>query len=260
MGHELDVAISAARDAGAVLLKGYGGDLQVEAKRDKSLVTQIDKESESVVLRHIREAFPEHRVLAEEGGVGAASGEYCWVIDPLDGTHNYIRQAGEFGVSIGLVRDDEFVLGVIYMPVADDLYAAEKGSGAFHNDQPIHVSDVGSLDRASMCYDSSVRYNPDLVAGVLRDLGARVFNTRMFGSSVRQLTYLAAGKVDCSVEFDDKPWDFAAGIAILEEAGGTVCALDGGKLTLESQGYVASNGLIQKELLSIVSCHVAEGQ
>jgi myo-inositol-1(or 4)-monophosphatase len=145
MASPLETAVAAAREAGQVLLEGYGTDLAVESKGDSSLVTRVDRESEDLVVSHIRRVFPEHRILAEEGSQGAAASEYCWVIDPLDGTHNYIRQAGEFGVSIGLVQGDEFVVGVIYLPTSDDLYAAERGSGAFHNGERMRVSSLAEL-------------------------------------------------------------------------------------------------------------------
>ncbi|MBD3241596.1 MAG: inositol monophosphatase, partial [Chitinivibrionales bacterium] len=168
-------------------------------------------------------------------------------------THNFIRGLGNFGVSIGLARGGELVAGVIYMPLENELYRAEMGAGAFRNDTRIHVSGTDTIARCSLCFDSSIRYDPDRITAVLRRVGTRVFNLRMFGSSVRALTYLAEGRVDAAVEFDDRPWDFAAGMALLGEAGGQVHALDGGPLSLDKRGYVASNGLIHKELQAIVS-------
>ncbi len=253
MADHVAVAAEAAREAGALLLRSYGTDLAVEAKEDNSLVTQIDRQSEGLIVDRLRTSFPGYRILAEEGSVGASSGEYCWIVDPLDGTHNFIRGLGNFGVSIGLARGDELVAGVICMPLEDQLYRAERGAGAYRGDTRIEVSRVDTIDRCSLCFDSSIRYDPDRITATLRRVGTRVFNLRMFGSSVRTLTYLAEGRVDAAVEFDDRPWDFAAGMALLQEAGGRVNALDGGRLSLEKRGYVASNGLIQKELQALVS-------
>lgn len=253
MADHITVAVEAAREAGALLLRSYGTDLVVEAKKDSSLVTDIDRRSERIVVERLRASFPGYRILAEEGSVGASSGEYCWIIDPLDGTHNFIRGLGNFGVSIGLARGDELVAGVICMPLENRLYRAEKGSGAYGDDRRIEVSRTDAVERCSLCFDSSIRYDPDRITATLRRAGTRVFNLRMFGSSVRTLTYLAEGKVDAALEFDDRPWDFAAGMVLLQEAGGQVHALDGGPLSLEKCGYIASNGLIHKELQAILS-------
>ncbi len=251
----LTTAIDAAREAGAILLEGYGKVEGLQVKADRSLVTRYDQLSEEVVVSRIRSAFPGHRVLAEEGSEGASTGEYCWVVDPLDGTHNFIRQIGHFGVSIGLVRGDEFVAGVIYLPREDELYAAEKGSGAVRNGEAIHVSRVDDISKATLCFDSSIRYDPVLIPAVLSDIGARVFNLRIFGSSVRTLTHLAEGKVDASLEFDDKPWDFAAGAALVLEAGGEMTTLNGAPLSIRDRGYVASNGLVHQSLRECVASH-----
>ncbi len=246
------VATSVAREAGAVLLECYGGELQIEAKHDKSLVTKVDRESERIIVERIRKEFPEHRILAEEGSIGGSSNEYCWVVDPLDGTHNFIRQLGNFGVSIGIVYGGEYAAGAIYLPLEDALYAAEKGGGAYRNERPIRVSSAKALSQCSLCFDSSIRSDPERITAVMRHIGVRVFNLRMFGSSVRTLTYLAEGKIDAVLEFDDSPWDFAAGMALLREAGGAASELRGGPLTLQSCGYVASNGRVQKEFFDMV--------
>jgi len=249
------VAVSAAREAGGVLLEGYGAAKGVRVKPDGSLVTLWDKRVERLVVRRIRGAFPSHGILAEEGSTGGRGSEYCWVIDPLDGTHNFIRGAGHFGVSIGVTRAGEFVAGVVNLPREKELYVAELGSGAWRNGKRIHVSRFRRLDQCSLCFDSSMRYAPDLMSAVMRDLGCRVFNLRMFGSSVRTLTSLAEGAVDAAVEFDDRPWDFAAGVVLIREAGGAVWALDGGRLTTSHRGYVATNGHVQKALWRIVDKH-----
>jgi myo-inositol-1(or 4)-monophosphatase len=246
------VATEAAREAGAVLLRWYGGELQVEAKHDKSLVTRVDRESEGVIVERIRAHCPQHRIVAEEGSIGGEGDEYCWVVDPLDGTHNFIRQIGSFGVSIGIVHHGEYTAGVIYLPLEDALYAAEKGAGAYRNGRRIRVAATKKLSECSVCFDSSIRRDPEMITTVLRHVGVRVFNLRIFGSSVRTLTYLAEGKIDGVVEFDDSPWDFAAGMALVREAGGAASDLRGDALTLSTRGYVASNGVVQQELFALV--------
>jgi fructose-1,6-bisphosphatase/inositol monophosphatase family enzyme len=224
----------------------------VVRKADRSLVTDVDKESERIVADRIREAFPKHRIVAEEGSVGASGGEWVWVVDPLDGTHNYIRGIPIYGVSIGIVYRDEFVGGVIYLPSEGALLAAEKGSGAYLNDNPVHVSSCDTVEEVSLSFDSSIRADPAGILKVLERLSQSVFNVRMFGASVRIFSYLAQGKLDAAVEFDDKPWDFAGGVCVLREAGGRITQLDGAPLGTGSVGYVASNGRVQGAILDVV--------
>jgi myo-inositol-1(or 4)-monophosphatase len=252
----MTVAIEAAREAGHLLLNGYGSGHGIETKHDHSLVTEYDRQSEALIVSKIREAFPRHSVMGEEGSRGGSDAEYCWIIDPLDGTHNFIRQIGHFGVSIGVTRGDEFIAGVIYLPREHEFYAAEKGNGAYCNEKPIRVSGVATLSKCSMCFDSSLRANPPLLTAVLADVSSRVFNLRIFGSSVRTLTYVADGRMDASLEFDDAPWDFAAGVALIQEAGGMATRLDGGQLTPRDHGYIASNGRVHDALISHLATHM----
>ena len=143
----------------------------------------------------------------------------------MDGTHNFIRDINIFGVSIGILCDSEFVAGVIYMPKDDELYVSEKGSGAYKNGNRIRVSKTDNLKECSLSFDSSLRYQPDIMLKVLGELAMESFNVRMLGSSVRVLSYVAEGNLDYSVEFFDQPWDFAGGVCLIEEAGGKITAL-----------------------------------
>lgn len=247
------VGIQAAKEAGAYLLANYGKIREVRSKGDRNLFTNVDKTVEKMVARRILAAFPSHGIIGEEGSSRKGSSEYVWIIDPLDGTHNYIRSIPVFGVSIGIVKDKEFVAGVIFMPWDDELYAAEKGSGCYKNNKRIRVSGTGRLHDCSLHFDSGIRYNPGLLLPVLGDLADAVFNLRMMGSSARSLSFLAEGKLDAVVEFEDKIWDCAAGICLIEEAGGKVTSLTGEKMTPETVGYVAANPLIHKPVLKIIS-------
>jgi myo-inositol-1(or 4)-monophosphatase len=152
---------------------------------------------------------------------------------------------------------NKFVAGVIYMPVDDELYVGEKGSGAYKNNERITVSSNKELKECSISFDSSIRYSPDVMLNVLGDLSREVFNVRMFGSSVRALSYLAEGRLDFSVEFHDRPWDFAGGVCIIEEAGGKITDLKGNSVTHKTIGYIASNsvthGKVQKIVLSRIN-------
>jgi len=248
----ISVAIDAAKEAGDFLLENFGKITQIEKKGDRNFATNLDKEAEVMILDKIRSRFPKHRIIAEESGSSNTDSEYLWIIDPLDGTHNFMRNIDIFGVSIGILKREEFVGGVIYMPKEDELYVGEKGAGAYKNDKKIKVSSYDNLEDCSIAFDSSIRYSPKVMLKVLGDLADKVFNVRMLGSSVRQLSYLAEGTLDFVVEFHDRPWDFAGGVCIVEEAGGKLTNLKGGRLTYKSIGYIGSNSLIHAKVEDIV--------
>ncbi len=138
------------------------------------------------------------------------------------------------------------------MPLANELYTAEKGKGAYLNNKKISVSER-DLSRATLSYDSSIRYNKEPMINCLEKVSDKVFNIRMFGSSVRSLSYIAEGKIELAIEFNDKPWDFAAGLLLVEEAGGRATDLQGNKWSTASTGYVASNGIVHEDILTIIN-------
>jgi len=253
MSKILDVATAVAKEAGEFLLDNFGKISSIEKKGDRNFATNLDREAEKIIIDRIRVEFPSCDILAEESGGISCGSEYLWIIDPLDGTHNFMHNIDIFGVSIGVVYKDEFIAGVIYMPKDKELYSAEKGSGSYKNGQKIQVSSSLDLKDCSISFDSSIRYAPDLMLKVLGDLAENVFNIRMFGSSVRSLSYIAEGKLDFSVEFHDRPWDFAGGVCIIEEAKGKLTNLYGDALSYKSIGYVASNKIIHNKVQSIVS-------
>ena len=249
----LNLAITAAKDAGAFLLDNFGKVSQIEAKGDRNFATNVDKAAEKIIIDKIKAVFPRHGIIAEESGASGPDDDYLWIIDPLDGTHNFIRNIDIFGVSIGIVHKDKFVAGVIYMPKDNELYIGEKGSGAYKNDQRIHVSSKDNLKECSISFDSSIRYSPEVMLKSLDELARKVFNIRMFGSSVRVLSYIAEGKLDFAVEYHDCPWDFSGGVCIIEEAGGKLTSLSKGPLTYKTIGYIASNTKIH-ELVEEIVC------
>ncbi len=248
----IQTGIKAAREAGHLLLENTGNIKKITKKEDRSLVTDLDARAEKIIVEIIQSRFPGHGILCEEGSASVSEGEYLWIIDPLDGTHNYIRGIPLWGVSIGLVRKEEFVGGIIYMPIENALYVSEKGSGAFKNGKRIHVSDRDAIKECTLSYDSFIRGDPVLKPTVLGELGKKVFNVRMFGASTTLLTFLAEGRVDIAVEFDDKPWDLAAGASLIIEAGGAFTDFDGSPTTYRNERYIASNGLVHDEVCGIV--------
>ena len=253
MSDLLTVAIHAAREAGAFLHSHFRASLTVETKEDRSLVTNVDHEAERMIVERIEASFPGHDVLAEERGRTSKGSDHCWIIDPMDGTHNYIRGLHAYGVSIGVRKGTSFCAGVIYMPETDELYAAERGSGAFRNGNRIHVSARRTLEGGAVGFDSELRLDTERKLEALGRLCPRIFSIRLIGSAARNLSHVAEGALDGLIEFSDKLWDFAAGIVLVEEAGGRVTRHDGTPLDAVDTAYIASNGLIHEALQEVAS-------
>lgn len=253
MKDHLTVASEAARTAGAMLHSQFGKIATIERKKDRTLVTNLDKESERMIVDTLLSSFPDYGVIGEEGGKREGKGRYTWIIDPIDGTHNYIRCIPLYGVCIGLMRDTEIVAGVIYMPPESELYAAESGSGAFKNGRKIEVSSCSSLEESACSFDSVFRHEPRKIVAVLEKVATRVGDIRIMSSSARNLTLLAEGKIDLVIEFNDWIWDYAAGVAIIREAGGKVTNHQGGLEIGERGAYVASNGHLHAKALQMVN-------
>lgn len=246
-----DLAIRAAKEAGKVLVDNFGRVIKTKAKSDRDLVTDIDLRAEEKIVKLIKKDYPDDDILSEESRYPFLDSEFKWIIDPLDGTHNYIHNIGIFGTSIALEFKGEVVIGVIYMPLTDELYVGGKGKGAYLNGRRINVSKRG-IEQATVVYDSSIRYNKKPMLSGLGELVDRVFNVRMFGSTCRSLSYVASGQVEAEIEFNDKVWDFAAGLLLVEEAGGESTDFQGRRWTTDTKRYIASNGVVHKEILKII--------
>ena len=245
-------AAKVARQTGKFLTDSFGKISEVTSKEDKSLATDVDLEAERRIVELIRKKYPEDNFLSEESKYPEGTSDFKWVIDPMDGTHNFVHKIRIFGVSIGLALKEEIVSGIIYMPIQKELYVAEIGKGTYLNGRRIEVS-KRSLKETTMIYDSSLRDNRKLMLEVLDELAPRVFNIRMLGSTARGLSYVAEGKAEVEVEFNDKVWDFAAGLILVEEAGGRSTDFDGNRWNLDSKEYIASNGVIHDEIVEIIN-------
>lgn len=248
----IEVAKSAAVKAGNFLMSNFGRIGEVIIKGDRDLVTNVDREAEKIVADILKKEFPSHGIIGEENEKNPKSSDYLWIIDPLDGTHNFIRGMSVFGVSIGLWHKDEFILGVVYMPYNDELYYAQKGKGAFKNKERISVSEVSDIRKASCSFDSSIRYSPEVMLKTLGVVSRECFNIRMLGSSARLLTYVAEGTLDFAIEFHDHPWDFAGTVCIIKEAGGFFQDLNGNRPTPETIGYFTGNKNIYSQLKELL--------
>lgn len=246
----------AALAAGQILMDNFGSVRQVSKKADGSLVTNVDIEVERRIMSLIRDKFPEHGILTEETPEINAGSEYRWIIDPLDGTHNYVHGIDIFGVSICITHLDKPVVGIVYLPVTEQLYYCEKGSGAYLNGKRIRVS-KRKLKGACITHSSSFRRDSErMLEGFGRVINS-VFNIRMLGCSVTSLSSVAEGKVDADIEYNVKPWDIYGGALIVEEAGGRVTDFSGKPWYKSSGPYIASNALVHDELqrlLEDLSC------
>ncbi len=251
----IKTASEAAAQAGMLLLRYARDGFRVTHKSLIDLVTEADHAAEQCVIDVILASFPDHRILAEERGeIDRSPSLYRWIIDPLDGTTNFAHGFPAYCVSIGLEYKGECVLGVVYDPTRDELFSATRGGGARVNDRSIHVSRTSQLDQALLvtgfAYD--IRETPNNNLDHFARFALRAQGLRRTGSAALDLCYVAAGRFDGFWEVKLKPWDMAAGVVILQEAGGTVTNLFGASHSLFGQELVSSNGLIHDAMISVI--------
>ncbi|HTZ95670.1 MAG TPA: inositol monophosphatase family protein [Terriglobales bacterium] len=239
-----------AREAGALLMENFQQNVKVEYKGEADLVTIADRKSEALIRERIRQQWPTHDILGEEGGLQDTGSDYRWYVDPLDGTTNFAHGFPVFCVSMALEYKGEVIAGVVFDPTRDELFAAEKGSGARLNDRPIHVSKTTNLAECLVAtgFPSHKRHkNPNIF--FYHHITLRTHGVRRAGSAALDLCYVACGRFDAFWEFKLNPWDTAAGVLLVEEAGGKVTDFAGGPFQLNSKETLASNRLVHSALL-----------
>jgi myo-inositol-1(or 4)-monophosphatase len=259
----LNIAIKAARTAGAVIVRHMNrlDSLTIVEKGRNDFASEVDRLAEAEVVREIKRAFPEHAILAEEGGAtaGRARTRFTWVIDPLDGTHNYLRGFPHFSVSIALLENDEPIHGVVYDPVRDELFTASKGSGALLNDRRIRVANRLGLQGALLCTGFPFRQRQHLdshLAMTRALLVADAEDIRRTGSAALDLAYVACGRIDAYWEMGLHPWDMAAGQLLVREAGGRCTDFAGGEDFMKSGHIVAANLKVGDAVLATIKPHL----
>lgn len=258
--HVLEIAEAAARAAGELLMDGFGREKDVRTKSSSiDFVTQYDLAAEALILEHLRAAFPGHSLVGEEGAAETGAQPYTWYIDPLDGTNNFSHGFPVFCVSLALYEGQRPLAGVIYDPTRDECFTAAAGSGARlvgpSGNQPLRVSGTATLEQGLLAtgFPYDVHTSPlDNGAYVARFI-KRAFGLRRAGSAALDMAYVAAGRLDGYWEFKVSPWDVAAGILLVQEAGGTVTAIDGAPVALADKLHIlADNGLIHTEMLGVI--------
>lgn len=252
----IQLAIEAALEAGKFLKEGVGKLLEVERKfgQETNLVTQIDKQTEEIIINKIRAKYPDHDFLAEESGSHNKQSEYRWVIDPLDGTLNFTHGVPLFSVSIAVEVKGEIVAGVVYEPNLQELFTAEKGKGAFLNKKPVKVSRVDTLIESMMVtgFPYTIRDNPENAVQHFVNLLMKAQGIRRLGSAAVDLCYVACGRFEGFWEVSLSPWDMAAGVLMVQEAGGRFTDFHGKPSSIYTKQVLATNGLVHDKVVEIL--------
>ena len=255
----LNFAIQTARDAGNILVERLGRALQVSNKGDIDLVTESDLASEKLIIDRIKSHYPRHAILAEESGatdgieIVAGKTDWKWIIDPLDGTTNYAHGYPCFCVSIALERAGAIEIGVVYDPMRDEMFAAERGQGATMNERRMRVSTVDDLNKAMLCtgFPYNVRERPNF-ARDFANFTMEAQAVRRDGSASLDLAYIACGRFDGFWEDGLKAWDVAAGVLLIQEAGGRVTDFTGAPLDIYTPKVLASNDLVHNAMMRVL--------
>lgn len=243
-----------ALGAGEILVEKLESGFTIEHKGSIDLVTDADKAAEEYIVAQIKKHFPSHSIRAEEGSNVEESDEFIWFIDPIDGTTNFAHGFPYFATSLGLIKGNEAVLGVVYNPMTKEMFAAEKGRGAFLNDKRIKVSHEKKLQRSLLAtgfaYDVATARRDNLKE--YEETVKTTQGVRVLGAAALDLCQVAAGRIEAFWELDLQPWDIAAGSVIVTEAGGKVASCSDGQFNPQGHEVLATNGLIHDELLEIL--------
>ena len=255
----LTIAVRAARSAGNIIIRSMArlDSLTIKVKDRNDFVSEVDREAEDEIIGILRKAYPNHAILAEESGLTSGD-EYQWIIDPLDGTTNFLHGFPQFAVSIALRHRRRMEVAVVYDPLSQDLYTATRGSGATLNDRRIRVSSRHSLEGALLGtgFPFRAQHHLDTYLDMFRALFPQSAGIRRAGAAALDLAYVAAGRLDGFWEIGLSPWDMAAGLLLIQEAGGLSSDFSGGHNHLEHGNMVAGNPKVFAEILKTIRPYV----
>ena len=255
----LNIAVKAARRAGGIINRASRDveQIKVSAKRDKDFVTEVDRAAEAAIIEVLQGAYPDHAILAEETGASGDS-DHVWIIDPLDGTTNFLHGVPQYAVSIALQHKGVLQHAVIYDPTRNELFTASKGAGAFLNERRIRVSKRARMNEALIGTGFPFRYfeHVDAYLGIFRDMMHKTAGVRRPGAAALDLAWVAAGRIDGFWELGLSPWDMAAGALLILEAGGLVGDLSGESDYLNTGNIVGGNPKIFAQMLQIIAPHL----
>ena len=248
----VEIAAEIARESGAVISEFARRRIGFELKGAHDLVTEADRASEQLIVERLHRQFPTHAILAEEGGGNDGSSEYCWYVDPLDGTTNFAHGFPVYNVSLGLERSGEIIAGVIYDPTRDEMFQAELGSGAFLNGEPIHVTPTARIDDSlSATGFPSRKRHQNINVHFYYQLAMMSHGVRRAGAAALDLAYVACGRLEFFWEFALKPWDVAGGSLLVREAGGLCTDMLGAPLDLRGAHILADNNALHRDVLAL---------
>lgn len=233
--------------------------IHIKSKGHNDFVTELDKLSEQIIIETIKKAYPEHNILGEESGLDDSSGSHCtWIIDPIDGTLNFMHGHPQYSISIAFKENDKITHGIVFDPTRNDLYRAEIGRGAYLNEKRIRVTKASYLEDALFAtgYPTNDPIIFEKFMAIFRDMLLCTQGQRRQGSAALDLAYVARGSLDGFWEFNLKQWDFAAGYLLVKEAGGLVCDFNGTQNFWENGNIAAGNPKILSEMLKVIKRHL----
>ncbi len=251
----LNFAIQTAKGAGTILMEHFGNISSYECKSTPiDLLTIADTQSEAFILNEIKTTFPDHHIIAEESAIVENDSDYRWVIDPLDGTTNFVHNLPIFAISIGLQYQEETILGVVYNPAANKCFWAEKDSGAYLNDKPIHITSTNTLYSSLLVTGFPYTHDDRFEKGfdLFKELYGNSHGVRRLGAAALDFCFVAMGRFEGFWEFGLQPWDVCAGGLIVKEAGGNVSDWDGSPMPFSGNRILATNGHIHGEMLEVL--------
>ena len=260
----LNIAIRAAREGGRVILRNTRrlDTLTVNTKARNDFVSEVDVQAEQAIIETLRKTYPDHGIIAEESGAqNSANDEFQWIIDPLDGTTNYLHGFPQFAVSLALKQQGKLTQAVVYDPMREEMFTASRGGGAQLNDRRIRVSDAHSLTGSLLGtgFPFKAQQHLDAYLGMFKALFPDTAGIRRAGAASLDLAYVAAGRLDGFWEIGLQPWDMAAGVLLIQEAGGLAGDFMGGNKHMDNGNIVAANPKLFKAMLMAIRPHVTKG-